>query len=149
MPAIFYRITAIAALLPFAALMAIGRLPENVAPGEVVFINFQVTMLLCLALAFLGAYASRKSSWMNLNAVHGLMGVIQTFFLCFAIFHPWLIALAVSFILAPLAYLLITGWKNSFKKPHKDPVTGNPVVSEITVWDVMTGKWKPEDGPRK
>lgn len=145
---IIYRITAIAFLLPFAALLAIGRLPESVAPGEVVVVNFQVTMLLCLGLAFLGAYASRKVVWMNLNAVHGLMGVIQTFFLCFAIFHPWIIALAVSFILAPLAYLLITGWKSNFRKPHKDPVTGKSDVSEITVWDVMTGKWKPEDGPK-
>jgi hypothetical protein len=145
MPKTVYKIIALGTIIPFAFFLALGRLPRTMIPNEPVIVNFQVTMLICIAVAFLGAYASRKLNWMNLNAMHGVIGAFLTGFLLFSIFHPWLVALAISLILAPVLYILITGPKNNFRKPSKDPQTGNPVVSDITVWDVMRGKYKPED----
>lgn len=145
MSKIAYKLIALGAIVPFAFFMVMGRLSRTIMLTEPVIINFQVTMLLCIALAFLGAYGSRKLDWMNLNAVHGLIGALSTGMLLFSIFHPWLIALALSFILSPVMYILITGPKNNFRKPSKNPETGEPVISDITVWDVMRGRYKPED----
>lgn len=86
---------------------------------------------------------------MNLNAVHGVIGALEVAMLNFHLFPNWVIALVATIILAPVAYILITGPKNNFRKPHNNPETGEPVISEVTVWDVMTGKWNPEDGPQQ
>lgn len=109
---------------------------------EIIIVNFPVTITITLALAFLGGYASRKAGYLNLNAIHGILGAIQISLLAFNLIPGWPAALASLLILIPGIYILITGPALNFRKSENNPVTGEPVISDITVWDVMTGKYK-------
>jgi hypothetical protein len=137
-----YKFTAVLAAIPFAVIFLFGRLSTMIGSEEIIIVNFPVTMFIVLALAFLGGFASRKADMFNLNAIHGILGALQVSLLAFNLIPAWPIALASLLILIPVTYILITGPALNFRKPENNPVTGEPVISEITVWDVMTGKYK-------
>ena len=137
-----YKVTAVLAVIPFAIIFLAGRLSTMIGPEEIIIGSFPVTIAITLAFAFLGAYASRKADYLNLNALHGLTGALQVSLLAFNLIPAWPVALSSLLILIPVTYILITGPSLNFRKPENNPATGEPVISDISVWDVMTGKYK-------
>ena len=137
-----YKLTAVLSVIPFAVIFLFGRLSNMIGSEEIIIGNFPSTIGITLTLAFLGGYASRKADMLNLNAMHGILGALQVSLLAFSLIPAWPIALASLLVLIPGIYILITGPALNFRKPENNPSTGEPVISEITVWDVMTGKYK-------
>lgn len=136
-----FKAIAVLALVPFIVLMVIGRLPESMAPGEFVFVNEFVTFGLAICVAFLGAYASRKAGYMNLNAVHGIIGTLLVSMMAFTLIDSWPVALVSLVIAVPVMYIAITATK--LGKVDKSPSVQHPNgISDVTVWSFVTGKNK-------
>lgn len=138
----FFKITAVLAVIPFAIIFLAGRLSTMIGSEEIIIGSFPITIAITLIFSFLGAYASRKAGYLNLNALHGISGALQVSFLAFNIIPWWPLTLVSLLVLIPVSYILITGPSLNFRKPENNPATGEPVISDITAWDVMTGKYK-------
>ena len=138
-----YKAIAVITIIPFAIIFLFGRLSTMIGSKEIIIVSFPVTMAITLTLAFLGAYAARKAGYLNLNAMHGITGALQASLLTFALIPWWPGALASLLIIIPVTYILITGPALNFRKPEKNSETGYPIVSDISIWDVATGKYKP------
>lgn len=124
-------------MLPFLSLMVLGRLQVSSPMAWFSAVDTPLTLCILLLVAGVGAYLSRKAGTGNLNAIHGIIGVLLTGLLLFKIVPIFLLSLLLTIIIAPIVYLIITATPPNIltRKPREGE-------SDITVLSFILGKHK-------
>jgi hypothetical protein len=131
-----YQVLSIIMVIPYATFTVLSRLSNTGFEWDL-GISPILSFLILLPAAFLGAYASRKAGYLNMNAVHGIIALLGTVITLLTLIPNLILAVLISAVLGPLMYLLVTASLLDFIHPEK-----KPGESDITVMSFMFGKHK-------